>query len=315
MTGVGRGGTIEFGLQTGGAQYDTVLEAAHWAETNDFAALALPDHYFMGTDAAGEPTPAPDTFVQMGGLARESTRLELVMLVAPITWRHPATLAKMAISLDLMSGGRFKLGIGTGWMEAEHRYFGFDLPSLKERFERLDEALAYVAAATAPEPTAFTGDYYRLEAFPIAPQPERPLPLLVGGTGSHKTPTLAGRYADEFNCYPAPRDEMAARIERARTAAAAAGRDPDALLISTSGALVWGPTEAEYHTKLAEVAAERGMTREALEAHFERRNTPRGTPEQLQESMQMFRDLGVTRFYLQTSFDVEWIEATIAIIR
>ncbi len=291
-----------------------MLQAAHYAEANGFAAFALPDHYFMGTDAHGVPTPAPDTFVQMGGLARETTGIELVMLVAPITWRHPATLAKMATSLSLMSGHRFKLGIGTGWMESEHEYFGFGLPPLKERFERLEEALQYVRAATAPTPTPFSGRFYRLEAFPIAPLPDR-LPLLVGGTGNIKTPTLAGRYADEFNCYPAPRDEMAARIERARAAAREAGRDPDSLLISTSGGLVWGATEAEYRAKLADVAAERGMSDDELEAHFRRRNTPRGTPADLRASMEMFRDLGVQRFYLQTGFDADWIEATMEIIR
>ena len=105
---------MQFALQTSGT-YDRVLAGARWAEANGLVAFALPDHYLMAQDEEkfGE-VPAPDALIQLAGLARETTSIELSVLVSPITFRHPAVLAKSAIELSIMSGGRFTLGVGTG---------------------------------------------------------------------------------------------------------------------------------------------------------------------------------------------------------
>jgi alkanesulfonate monooxygenase len=190
---------MDYALQVSGP-YHRLLDAAAFAKDRGLVALALPDHYLMAlSDEAAMTSPAPDAFIQLGGLARDTADIELVMLVSPITFRHPAVLAKMAITLDRMSHGRFTLGVGTGWMDREHEVFGFDYPDMKERFARLEEALAYISAAFDPEAPGYTGEYFQLEPFPLAPEPLDKIPLLVGGTGRHKTPRLAGMYADEFN--------------------------------------------------------------------------------------------------------------------
>ncbi len=117
---------MDFALQSSGT-YDDVLAAARWAEDRGLAAFALPDHYLMAlSEEAAKSTPAPDALIQMAGLARDTESIELVVLVSPITFRHPAVLAKTAITIDRMSGGRFVLGLGTGWMDREHEVFGFD---------------------------------------------------------------------------------------------------------------------------------------------------------------------------------------------
>ncbi|MEN8238665.1 MAG: LLM class flavin-dependent oxidoreductase [Actinomycetota bacterium] len=291
---------MEYALQAAGP-YHRLLDAAAFATERGLVALALPDHYLMAlSDEEARTTPAPDAFIQLGGLARDTTDIDLVMLVSPITFRHPAVIAKMAVTLDRMSNGRFTLGIGTGWMDREHEVFGFDYPDMKERFARLEEALAYVTAAFDPETPGFTGEYYQLESFPLSPAPLGKLPILVGGTGAHKTPKLAGRYADEFNVYPGP--DLAARIDRFRVAAIDAGRDPDTILLSSSGQVVAAATEADFEDLMNANAEKAGITREELEGHYEKRQTPRGTYEQVNETLDRFTDLGIQRFYFQGIF-------------
>lgn len=291
---------MEYALQVAGP-YVELLDAASFASDRGLVALALPDHYLLALDEEGAKTkPAPDAFIQLGGLARETTDIDLVMLVSPITFRHPAVLLKMAVTLNRMSNGRFTLGIGTGWMDREHEVFGFEYPSMSERFDRLEEALGYVSAGFDPNNPGFEGDHYQLESFPLAPSPIGRIPLLVGGTGKYKTPRLAGEFADEFNVYPGP--DMAERIQRFREAATNAGRHPDSIRLSSSGQVVAAATEAEFQDRMDADADAAGLSREELEVHYEKRQTPRGTYEQVNEQLAGFEALGVSRFYFQGVF-------------
>jgi alkanesulfonate monooxygenase SsuD/methylene tetrahydromethanopterin reductase-like flavin-dependent oxidoreductase (luciferase family) len=291
---------MDYALQVAGP-YQKLLEAAGFASKRGLVALALPDHYLMALEEEkAKTTPAPDAFIQLGGLARETTDLDLVMLVSPITFRHPAVLAKMAVTLSRMSDGRFTLGVGTGWMDREHEVFGFDYPSMSERFDRLEESLAYLTAAFNPDHPGFQGDYFQLEAFPLSPTPIGSIPLLVGGTGSYKTPRLAGAFANEFNIYPGP--DMPERIQRFRDAALEAGRDPDEIRLSSSGQVVAAATDDEFEDRMNADAAEAGLSREELDVHYDKRQTPRGTYEQVNEKLAGFEQLGVSRFYFQGVF-------------
>ncbi len=291
---------MEYGLQVAGP-YTELLGAASFATDRGLVALALPDHYLLALDEEQAKTkPAPDAFIQLGGLARETTDLDLVMLVSPITFRHPAVLLKMAVTLNRMSNGRFTLGVGTGWMDREHEVFGFEYPPMSERFDLLEEALAYLSAGFNPDYPGFQGDHYQLEAFPLSPVPIGSIPLLVGGTGKYKTPRLAGMFANEFNIYPGT--DMAGRIQRFREAAVESGRDPDEILLSSSGQVIAAATETEFEDLMNTEAAESNITREELDAHFKKRRTPRGTYEQVNEQLAELEQLGVSRFYFQGIF-------------
>ena len=288
---------MDYALQVSGT-YDHVREAAEFAIRRSLVALALPDHYLMALseDEAAERE-APDAFIQFGGLARDTDDIELVMLVSPITFRHPSVLAKMAMTLAAMSGDRFALGVGTGWMDLEHEVFGIPYPGMGERYEMLEDALGYLTAAFDPAAPGFDGTRYRLEPFPLNPRPSRPVPLVIGGTGPRKTPDLAGRFAAEFNVYPGPNLEE--RSERMRAAAIGAGRDPDSIRISSSGQVVAAETEAALEEKLDGRAHEAGLTREELDAHYDKRRTPRGTYEQVRQELDDLERHGVSRFYFQ----------------
>ncbi len=297
---------MEFAFQTFGL-YEDVLEVARFSQDNGLAAIALPDHYLMAMDEEkAKTTPASDALIQFAGLARDTSDLELVVLVSPITFRHPAVLVKTAITIDRMSGGRFTLGIGTGWMDREHEVFGFDYPPMSERFAMLEEALAYARAALSDEPVGYSGEHFTLEAFPITPRPTGKVKLLVGGSGALKTPRLAGTYADEFNISLG--DGLAVRIDRARAAAAEAGREPGDLMLSSVGQIIGGTTESDLEHRLGVVAAAAGVSKDELAEQFRRRQrvAPMGTYDQLQERFAELEDLGITRFYIQGVHDNDY---------
>ena len=295
---------MEYALQSIGRSYDEFLTAARWAESKGLAAFAIPDHYVYSV--SGPDSPAYDAFAIMAGLARETSTIELSITVAPVTFRHPAVLAKNAATIQEMAGGRFTLGVGTGWLEAEHVSFGIPFPDTSTRFEMTEEALGYLRAAFSDPPRRFKGRYYTLEAFNMLPRPE--LRLVVGGTGRVRTPRLAGAYADEFNAFPDKPDVFAAKVARARSTAEAAGRDPDALLVSSSGQMIAADTEAGYWELLAEIAAKADTDPETIEQAAAKRNAPRGTWEQVRAIIGGMEEQGVTRFYIQGPFDAGGLE-------
>ncbi len=222
---------VELGLmvepQVGGT-YARLRDLAQWAEHQGLDAFARSDH-FLDQDRSADATDALTTF---GGLAEATVAIQLVVLVTPLTFRHPAVIAKTATTLDEMSGGRFALGVGTGWMQSEHDAFGIDLPPLVERFDRLFETLSYLRAAFGSS-EGFEGSYYRLDPISVLPHPTN-VPIVVGGSGPRKTPTFAGRFADEFNLFVTDSDTLAERIATMRAAAVEADRNPDAVKVSLS---------------------------------------------------------------------------------
>ena len=131
-----------------------------------------------------------------------SQRLELGPLVSPVSWRDPVMLVRQAMALDDLSGGRFVLGVGAGWMEREHNAFGYQLGDKKTRMDRLAEALEVVTLlARNPEPVSFSGKFYNLSDAVLLPRSPRPegVRIMVGGSGPTRTLPLAARYANVWN--------------------------------------------------------------------------------------------------------------------
>lgn len=289
---------IEYGImvepQLGGT-YSDQLESALWAEEKGLTCFARSDHYaWMG----GRPTDATDAFATLAGLARETSTIRLTVLVSPITFRHPAVIAKNAVTIDQMSGGRLDLGVGTGWMEDEHTAFGLDFPDRSERFGRLEEALPYLKAAFGPGAQTFSGSYYSLDA-DARPKPTGPLPLIVGGSGPKRTPTLAGRYADEYNHFIATPDVLAPKLEVLRASAEAAGRSPDVIRVSVMSTVVTGRDEVEYRANLERAAAFANKSVDDFEARSRSQGVPMGTREEVEATFASLSALGVTKIYLQ----------------
>ncbi|GBD84410.1 pyrimidine monooxygenase RutA [bacterium BMS3Abin02] len=277
-----------------GGTYEQLLAAALWAEQAGMVSFARSDHYYSTQDPRPDAT---DAFATLAGLARETRCIRLAVLVSPITFRHPAVIAKNAATIDQMSGGRFDLGIGTGWMELEHDAFGFPFPPWAERFERLEEALAYLEAAFGPGTGTLSGRYYELDA-EVLPKPTD-LRIIVGGSGANRTPTLAGTHADEYNHFIASPGEIAPKIARVREAATAAGRDPEAIAISVMGPVLTGKDEASYRHRLENVATARDRDPEDLEQSWSDYGIPVGPPARVREALAALTEIGVSKFYVQ----------------
>lgn len=273
----------------GGGTYDQLLSLAKWAEKNGLASFARSDHYY----STRQPTPAAtDAFATLAGLARDTTTIRLGLLVSPITFRHPAVIAKSAATIDQMSSGRFDLGLGTGWMEEEHSALGIPFPERSERFERLAEVIAYLEAAFRDDHARFEGSHFRLDAA-VRPRPTG-LRILIGGSGARRTPTLAGQHADEFNMLLAPVTDIAERVTVMREAAGSRR-----VAVSVMGQVLAGRTDAEYADRLARMARARELTSEELEARCEKVGIPFGTPTRLAESIAALAEAGVGKFYIQ----------------
>ncbi len=300
---------MEIALQVRG-RYSEVLIAARWAEKAGLVAFALPDHYLSSSH--DHSAPAWDHFVQLAGLARDTETIELVDLVSPVTFRHPAVHAKMAVTASDMSKrngrSRFTLGLGAGWLVEEHTLFGIPFPARGPRFEMLEEQLAYLSALRSGE--SFEGDYYRLQEFDHHPTFD--VPLLVGGTGGSKTPDLAGRYCDEFNLFPKPVDDLKERIERCHRAAEKAGRDPKDIKLSFVATPIAGVDESTYRRVLEAAASDFDREPEVLEERLQARGTPFGTPDRVKTRLDELKGLGISRLYLQAgTTDLQELETRI----
>lgn len=230
-----------------GATYDRVLAMAQATEAAGFDAFFRSDHY-LGIDA-GDPGYLPtDSWTTLGGIARETSTVRLGTLVTAATFRQPGVLAITVATVDQMSGGRVSLGIGTGWFEREHASFGIPFPAIRNRFDRLEETLQVLAGLwTTPrgERFSFAGDHVQIDAcanFPALVQRPRP-EIVIGGTGPRRTPTLAAKYADEFNGALAPMS--AGLFENVRRMCEEVGRDPATLRLSSTLPVCCGRSRAD----------------------------------------------------------------------
>ena len=276
-----------------GASYEQLLGVAQAAERLGFDAFFRSDHFLsMGGDGLPGPT---DSWVTLGALARETSRIRLGTLVTSSTFRLPGVLAISVAQVDAMSGGRVELGLGTGWYEAEHAAYGIPFPPLAERFERLTEQLEVVTGLwSTPTGETFShhGKHYTLADSPALPKPVQPggPPIIVGGLGARRTPELAARFAAEYNTPFAPLDYAREQYARVRQACEDARRDPDSLRLSLALTVCCGADAAE----LARRAAAIGKDAEQL-----RQQQLGGTPDEVVEKLRSFEDAGATRAYLQ----------------
>jgi len=274
-----------------GASYADQVRAARTTEECGFEGYFRSDHYLtMGGDGLPGPT---DSWVTLGGLARETSRVRLGTLVTSATFRHPGPLAISVAQVDEMSGGRVELGIGAGWYEAEHQAYAIPFPPVGERFDRLTEQLEIITSLwTVPEGErySYSGRHYQVVDSPGLPKPaQRPRPpIIIGGSGPKRTPALAARFADEFNV-PFRSAAEAARIYRnVDDACVLAGRT-DLPVKSAAVTVVCGRTDAEVRERWG------GEVRDTDSGS----GAVIGTPARVVDELGAYAEAGATRLFLQ----------------
>jgi F420-dependent oxidoreductase-like protein len=225
-----------------------VLEVTHHAEATGWDGVYVADHFMGSGDAAGGPvTPTHEATAALAALAAATTRLRLGSLVFSMTFRHPAALAKWAVTVDHVSGGRLLLGIGAGWQENEHAQYGIDLGPRRTRLERFEEGCEVIVHLLRDEVTTVGGTHYALTDAIAEPKPvQRPLPILIGGKGDRMMGVVA-RYADQWNMWGLA-DTIAERSGVLDDRCEAIGRDPAS--ITRSCQALWFFTDDERADRL-----------------------------------------------------------------
>src|SRR5580700_9073279 len=200
------------------------------------------DHFYpIFSDSAG---PCLEGWMTLAGLAQATRRLRLGTLVTGIHYRHPAVLANMAATLDVMSGGRLELGIGAGWNEEESGAYGIELGSPRERSDRFEEACAVLTGLLSQPTTTFKGSYYQLTDARCEPKPvQRPHPpICIGGSGERRTLRTAARFAQHWNFAGGTPEEFARKRDVLHQHCADLGRDPNEILLSSHVRFEGDPT-------------------------------------------------------------------------
>jgi F420-dependent oxidoreductase-like protein len=277
-----------------GADYATQLRVAQATEQFGFDAFFRSDHFLAMGGQSGLPGPT-DSWVTLGALALQTSRIRLGTMVTAATFRLPGPLAIAVAQVDQMSGGRIDFGLGTGWYEPEHTAYGIPFPSLKERFDRIEEQLAIITGLwETPEGQTFSysGQHYQLTDAPALPKPaQRPRPpVILGGTGTRRTPRLAARYADEFNVPFVDLAATSATYGRVRDACAEAGRDPASIRFSAAHTVVCGKDDAEVARRAANIGWNPGDLRT---------QGITGTPAQVVDTIGEYARAGAEAIYLQ----------------
>jgi F420-dependent oxidoreductase-like protein len=199
------------------------------AEQGGFATFTVMDHWFQMEQAGSAAEPMLEAYTTLGHVAALSERMTLGVLVTGVMYRHPGLLAKTVTTLDVLSGGRARLGIGASWYEREQRGLGVPVVPVAERFERLEETLQICLQMWSDNDGPYAGRHYQLAETLCVPAPiSRPHPpILVGGGGEKKTLRLAARYGDACNLFGSSPADVAHKLEVLRSHCQAEGRDYD----------------------------------------------------------------------------------------
>jgi probable F420-dependent oxidoreductase len=310
---------MDFGLQLAALPAADLLESARKAESWGYAALYVPDHWAYERQGGGgldDGANAWEATTILGAIAAVTSRARLGALVLCNLFRHPATTAQAMVTLDHLSGGRALLGIGSGWTKAEFDMMGMAFPDVKPRLRMLDEAVRVVKSLWTAPRTTFDGDFYRLRDAFIVPKPMQTPhpPVMLGGNGKGIL-RIAAREADHLNVISdagragtvlmsevgkLTEDVFKGKLDFVRAEARAAGRDPDAIVFSSTIFMpMISDSEAEAHAFAASMGGMFGLGPDQV---MRMPMTLIGTPAQCVAELQRRERAWGTRHYIMSGF-------------
>jgi F420-dependent oxidoreductase-like protein len=216
-----------------GELFDRFIDLVTTAEAEGFDMATVMDHVYQIAGIGPETEPMLEGWTTLGAMAARTSRIRLATLVTGVTYRNPAMLAKQVTTLDVISHGRAILGLGAAWNEDEHRGFGYGFPPVRERMDRLEEALTIARLMFTEERPSFEGVHYRIDGALNSPRPLQAggPPIMVGGGGEQRTLRIAARFADITNWFGPldvvshKRDVFPLRTDRPRSGHGSHDRD------------------------------------------------------------------------------------------
>jgi F420-dependent oxidoreductase-like protein len=250
-------------------QWTTMLEVARAAENGPFESIWVYDHFHTTPVPTQEAT--HEAWTLMAAFAAATSRVRLGQMCTCMGYRNPAYLAKVAATVDLISGGRAEMGIGAGWYEHEWRAYGYGFPTAGGRLGLLDEGVQIMRQLWTAGTATLDGEYYQVDGAISRPLPlqEGGIPLWIAGGGEKKTLRIAAKYAKYTNFEATP-ETFRRKSEILAQHCAEVGTDFDAIVRSSNFNVVIGETHQDVQDRLA-----------WIRAHY----TPYLPPEKLEESM------------------------------
>jgi alkanesulfonate monooxygenase SsuD/methylene tetrahydromethanopterin reductase-like flavin-dependent oxidoreductase (luciferase family) len=280
-----------------GLTWERWLRLMEAAEDMGYESLCRSDHL---TGLFGDSKrPSLETWTSLTVVAMRTRRIRFGPMVSPVTFYQPALLAKMAVALDTLSGGRIDLGMGGGWNEHEHAMFGIPLPPMKERLDRLEGAARYVRALGVGEPVTLEQPYYALHKAENYPLPTHGrLRIVIGGRGEKRTLRIAAEFADEWNVTRVDPDGFRQKREVLAKHCIALRRDPETIARSLMIPVAIGRDRSDVARR---IAAARAVFPQmpADEAAWRTASFLVGTPGEIVESLHRWEAAGVQRVLLQ----------------
>ena len=292
---------MKFGLFTSitGITWEQLCDLWRHLEDTGWDAACVTDHFMPNV-----PDPVTETlecWTALSGLALRTSRLRIGTLVSGNTYRHPAVLAKMATTVDIMSGGRLICGLGGAWQRNEHQAYGIPFYTVGERLNRLDEACQVLLRLWSEHKSTFQGKYYQLEEAPLYPKPvQQPHPeLLIGGGGEKKTLRIVANYADHWNVWGGP-ETLRHKGQVLEAHCNDIGRDASQITRSANMPMMI-TDHAEDKEKLV-----RGLMQRFGRSETEARDTVlAGSVAEIQDKMGRLQEAGVDQLFIPT-FLPQW---------
>lgn len=235
--------------------------------------------------------PCYDGLTALAGLAAGTSKITCGILVTGVTYRNPAMLAKIAVTLDHLSGGRFELGMGAAWYELEHNQYGIPFPAVKDRMDMLEEAVPIVKSLFTQKHTTFEGKHFQLKDALSEPKPLKKIPIWIGGGGEQRTLRVTARFADGWNYFLGPVEEYQHKLDVLAKHCTDCGRDPQEIRKSVVCQAVLRETRSQ-----AQEAAEQRARKLGDKAAPLPEAAVVGTPEDLIERLRPFVKMGVGDF-------------------
>ena len=270
--------------------FEHIVGLVQAAEKAGFDMVTVMDHFYQIRGVGPEEAPMLEGYTLLSALAARTTRVHLGTMVSGVTYRNPALVAKMVTTQDIISGGRAILGLGAAWNEDEHRGYGFEFPPMRERMDRLEEALEICHLMFTQERPSFQGTYYRLDRALNNPRPIQPggPKILIGGSGEKRTLRMVARFGDISNWWGSM-DELKHKNDVLLAHCEAVGRDPSTIIRTVMAPVILVHDAREGEALMATIPPER---RGSLVA---------ASPADAAEALAPYREAGFDGFILRNA--------------
>ncbi|MCE7733660.1 MAG: TIGR03560 family F420-dependent LLM class oxidoreductase [Candidatus Heimdallarchaeota archaeon] len=303
--------TLKFSVQIEnqfGYNWDQTKEIINKTEEHGFHSFYICDHFFL--DNESESRHALEAWLVLTAAAMITKKIKLGTLVAGNNYRNPAYLAKIAASLDMISGNRMEFGIGAGWKQIEYEAYGYDFPSISVRMEMLEESLQIIKSLFTKSRTNFEGKHYNIKNAAFSPKPDNPL-ILIGGGGEKKSLKFVAKYADYMNLPFTPIEKVQQKLDALKGHCNDIGREYDEVGKSYFGPAWIGESDEEVEKHLEQRAKLANMSIGELKNRLYHPDHPggwMGTPEQLRDRIEHMQAMGFDYFFLQQPIDLSSVQ-------